>query len=101
MFPIRISPTHGGQTLPSNGGHFVPNVIGGWAASSGQALIIGVSQHLSNGQISIRILVLWICADFRRTFITTTNRGGQAKMCFTFLLTGIGKEKKERKLRFG
>ena len=79
----------------------VRQMISGWVVLYGQVLIIAVNQLLINGQISIRILVSWICVAFQKIFIITINRGGQIKMYCIFLRIGTGGTKKESRLMFG
>ena len=62
---------HGGQALQKPGGNWLLKMITGWEVLYGQDLIIVENQHHFNGQISIRILVSWICAAFQKIFITT------------------------------
>ena len=65
-------------------------MISGWVVLYGQVLIIVANPHLLNGPISIRILVLWICAAFQKIFITIIKAGGQIKMCCIFHHIGTG-----------
>ena len=51
-------------------------MIFGWEVIYGLVLTTVVNQLRINGQISIRILELWICAGFRRTYIIIIKAGG-------------------------
>src|SRR5450759_5711196 len=88
MYLTRILLRHGGQARQRTGGCWQQKILIGWEDLSGLVLITAVNQHLSDGRISIRILVLWICVGFLKIFITTTKVGGRIKMYYTFLHIG-------------
>ena len=69
-------------------------MISGWEVLCGQVLIIAANPRLTDGQISIRILVSWICAAFQKIFITTIKAGGRIRMCCIFHHIGTGRDKR-------
>src|SRR5580765_3636457 len=101
MFPTRILQHPGGPALQKHGGRLLRLMIFGWVVLFGLDLIIVVNRRLINGRISVRILELWTCVAFQKTFITTIKAGGQIRMYCISLLTGIGKARKGSPLMFG
>src|SRR5665213_1141362 len=60
----------------------------------GQDLIIVASRRHMIGRASIAILASWICAAFRRTLSTITNRGGLRIPYCTCCPIGTGRDAK-------
>src|SRR5688572_3203706 len=101
MFPTRILLHHGGPALQKHGGSLRQKTLFGWEDLSGQGLIIAVNRLLTGGRISIRILASWICAAFRKIFITTIKAGGPIMMFCIFHRIGTGGIKEISLLMFG